>query len=397
MPCLPQINCRLTIKLEIMESLPIVDLRSWTVDPLPTSRCSLTAEQLQTALEWDKVLQSDGFAVLLNHGLEESIFETVNRDAKCFFDKSMEEKLPFSRGTYGHPDGGYTPVGRETVALSVLAEDKGHKVALNESEKPKHDPVESFAFTADPDRFVHPLTGEISNPIRSTGQYFRSMEMILQRLHRLSAAALGLEDLMFFERFYDESLQENAGKGKNGNALRLAYYPASPDRDIDDTSTELLQENALRYGAHTDYQGFTILRPDKRDWHTVTASYRGADATCNCGGLEVYLRTLEMWKSVKVDPSLNVLVVNVGDLMQRWTNDRWHSPLHRVVSPANQSNMPVPRQAIVFFSGPLSDVEVSPLAVSQTALIPTVDAEAPRYPPIRSGEHLLLKIARSNT
>lgn len=381
-----------------MEGLPIVDLRSWAVNPLPTSRCSLTSEQLQAALEWDRVLQSDGFAVLLNHGLDESIFETVNTEARCFFDKSMEEKLPFSRGSYGHPDGGYTPVGRETVALSVLAEDKGHKVAQNGPEKPKHDPVESFAFTADPDRFAHPLTGEICNPIPSTGQYFRFMEVMLRRLHRLSAAALGQEDLLFFERFYDESLPENAGKGKNGNALRLAHYPASPDRDVDDaSSTEITKENELRYGAHTDYQGFTILRPDKRDWHTVTTSYRGADITCNCGGLEVYFRTLEMWKSVKVDPSLNVLVVNVGDLMQRWTNDRWHSPLHRVVSPANQSTMPVPRQAIVFFSGPLSEVEVSPLSLSQTGSNPTADAEAPRYPPIRSGEHLLLKIARSNT
>lgn len=378
-----------------MDDLPVVDLRCWVSIPLPSSRRSLNAEQLQTALHWDSVLQSNGFAVLLDHGLEEVTFESVNSEAKSFFDRSAEEKLPFNRGSYGHPEGGYTPVGRETVALSVLDDDKGHKVALNGSAKPTHDPVESFAYTADPDRFVHPKTGEICNPIPSTGPYFRSMEALLQCLHRLSAAALGLEDLLFFERYYDESLPENATKGRNGNALRLAYYPASVDSDTDEP--EAVSDSALRYGAHTDYQGFTILRPDKRDWHIVTSSRNGAEITCNCGGLEVYLRTAEVWKPVKVDPRLNVLVVNVGDLMQRWTNDRWHSPLHRVVSPPNQSKMPVPRQAIVFFSGPLSDVEVSPLPVSQTGSSPTDSPEPPRYPPIRSGEHLLLKITRSNT
>jgi hypothetical protein len=108
-----------------------------------------------------------------------------------------------------------------------------------------------------------------------------------------------------------------------------------------------------------------------------------------------------------------------GDLIQRWTNDYWLSPLHRVVtSKATDTTPAVPsaspsegepdteagalpasvasRQAIVFFTGPLEDCVIESL---DPALMRNVDpSEVPnrKYPPIRSGDHLLMKLNRTN-
>lgn len=77
---------------------------------------------------------------------------------------------------------------------------------------------------------------------------------------------------------------------------------------------------SIRYGAHTDYQGFTILRPDKNDWHYVTVPFdqdstdTSASATVNvlAGGLEVFHRGSQQWMQVKIPKHLNALVINAG-------------------------------------------------------------------------------------
>jgi hypothetical protein len=77
----------------------------------------------------------------------------------------------------------------------------------------------------------------------------------------------------------------------------------------------------VRYGAHTDYQGFTILRPDKSDWHVVEvptvvalagSSAHPAGTRVQCGGLEVFHRGSGRWVQVRISKDLNALVVNAG-------------------------------------------------------------------------------------
>lgn len=167
----------------------------------------------------------------------------------------------------------------------------------------------------------------------------------------------------------------------------------------------------VRYGAHTDYQGFTILKPDPRDWHLVTDTQSGQQI--QFGGLEVFLKDEQKWQQVKIPLGMNALVINAGDLIQRWTNDRWHSPLHRVINskPIPSSSMTfsagdgevvgskdVSRLAIVFFSGPLDECVVSPLPLSSN---PDHDESKdgkvePKFAPIKSYDHFLLKINPTN-
>lgn len=77
-------------------------------------------------------------------------------------------------------------------------------------------------------------------------------------------------------------------------------------------------DEKVRYGAHTDYQGFTILRPDKSDWHVKNVAVtpgesRELNLAVQCGGLEVFCRQTGEWIQVCIPEHLNALVVNAGN------------------------------------------------------------------------------------
>jgi isopenicillin N synthase-like dioxygenase len=134
-----------------------------------------------------------------------------------------------------------------------------------------------------------------------------------------------------------------------------------------------------RYGPHTDYMGYTILRADPGDWR---------DGACNTGGLEVWLDAEEKWAPVIIPPehSDTALVVNAGDLFQRWTNDKWKSALHRVSNPApGSAAWERDRFSIVFFSGPMDDVLIETISGAEDGHV--------KYAPVRAGDYLLSKIS----
>jgi isopenicillin N synthase-like dioxygenase len=136
--------------------------------------------------------------------------------------------------------------------------------------------------------------------------------------------------------------------------MRLNYYPAPAAPPA---------PGQLRAGAHTDYGGFTILS--------------GEDVP---GGLQVRTRD-GRWVDVATTPTR--FVVNIGDLLMRWTNDRWLSNMHRVVNPPDGVGRP--RLSIAFFSHPNYDVTIECLA----------SQGPPRHPPVRSGDYRDLKYAKT--
>ena len=138
--------------------------------------------------------------------------------------------------------------------------------------------------------------------------------------------------------------------------MRLNYYPAQaiPPRP-----------GQLRARAHTDYGGFTILS--------------GEDVP---GGLQVRTRR-ERWIDVPTSPT--TFVVNIGDLLMRWTNDRWLSNMHRVVNPSAADAPHVPRISIAFFNHPNYDTLIECLPSQGLA----------KHPPVRSGEYRDVKYAKT--
>ena len=121
----------------------------------------------------------------------------------------------------------------------------------------------------------------------------------------------------------------------------------------------------MRAAAHTDYGTMTILKPD--------------DAP---GGLQV-LGKDDRWHDVPYDP--HMFVINLGDLMARWTNDRWKSTMHRVVVPPADPGRPTRRQSMAFFHNINADEVVSCIDTCASA------ANPPKYKPIVSFEFLMQK------
>jgi isopenicillin N synthase-like dioxygenase len=163
---------------------------------------------------------------------------------------------------------------------------------------------------------------------------------------RISALALGLDE-DFFGPYY----------GRMMHNLRLARYP---------DQTEPPLPGQFRNGQHTDFTGFTILRPDLAP-----------------GGLQV-LSPGNAWIDVPAAPG--TLVINSGDLLQRWTNDRWRSNLHRVSNPDRTMTGSAERLSIVMFTGPDPEAVVECLPTCAGPLNP------PRYRPVTARDYLTMKI-----
>jgi len=115
------------------------------------------------------------------------------------------------------------------------------------------------------------------------------------------------------------------------------------------------EEKQQRAGAHTDYGSLTILLPQP-----------------GSQGLQIKSPAGE-WIDVPVPDG--AFVINIGDLMARWTADRWVSTLHRVVAKPDQPA----RLSLAFFHQPNWDAEITPLDGSDA------------YPPVRSGPYLMDK------
>lgn len=125
----------------------------------------------------------------------------------------------------------------------------------------------------------------------------------------------------------------------------------------------------MRMGAHSDYGSLTILladrvpglqiRDDAGEWHDVLPPEGG-------------------------------LLVNLGDLLAEWTNDRWRSTVHRVVPPP-PGDGPARRRSIAWFQQPNEDAVIEVLDVCTSPENPA------KYPPTTAGGHLLAKLMGPRT
>ena len=179
--------------------------------------------------------------------------------------------------------------------------------------------------------------------------YFREAARVARTLTTVFADALGLP-AGFFDRFTGHSV----------DVLRMNNY-ALPAGQVD------LDGDLTGMGEHTDYGIVTVLWADR------------------VSGLQV-LGADRAWHDVLPEPG--ALLVNLGDLTARWTDERWLSTLHRVKPPVVDGRIERRRSAAFFHDGDLDAlIETIP-----TCLGP---GEEPTYPPITVGAHLRAKLAGS--
>ena len=287
-----------------------------------------------------------GFYIIVGHGVSSQLVDRVDRVARAFFDLPFDEKMKLHIGKEAGACG-YSAMGDKSLAYT-----RGEKSPpdLNESfqtGKIDADFSDPYFQTPEARRLVPASRWPESLPEmqEACALYYRQMGQLARDLLRLSALALGLP-----ERFFDPKIARHIGR------LTLRLYPEQKVKP---------SPGQLRAGAHTDYGTVTILRP--------------GDAI---GGLQVADRQGQ-WHDVPVIP--NSFVINQGDLMARWTNDRWISTLHRVVNPPPEAGGGHRRLSIVFFHHPNYDTLIECLPTCKDA------GEDAKYPTVTVAEYYALK------
>jgi isopenicillin N synthase-like dioxygenase len=297
-------------------------------------------EREARAQDLDRICRQTGFLVLSGHGVPDPVIQGVWEASQRFFAQLPEKKAEVSAPYPGYPYGWLGP-DREALARS-----KGEDTPPDLKESFNGGPLAMPKGIADPDAYAFcyapTLWPDLPGFRLAWEAYYRALEDLAARVMRAMAAALRLP-----EDHFDSFLRAPV------SALRALHYPATPEAAL---------PGQQRAGAHTDYGSLTILRPQP-----------------GSRGLEIKDPRTGRWTEVTAPPG--AFVVNIGDLMARWTADRWVSTLHRVVAIPGQPA----RQSLAFFHQPDWEAEIVPLDGSAA------------YPPVRSGPYLMAKFRATGT
>jgi isopenicillin N synthase-like dioxygenase len=294
----------------------------------------ISGEPRRVADEIGAASRDLGFLTVTGHGVPEDVVERTGRLARTFFDLPDREKRTLAEGDAQAGLPAYRPLRSESLGASL-----GEKTPGDLKESLDWGPaVPGYGWPADPP--------ELRDAFED---YLAAVSGLGERLRRLFALALGLPEDWFEPAFRGHS-----------SSMRVVNYPP-PEGEV--------EPGQLRAGAHTDYGCMTILRTE--------------DAP---GGLQVQTRSGD-WLDVRAVPGS--FVVNLGDMMARWTNDRWAATLHRVVVPPADSAADSRRQTIVFFHDPRGDAVIECIPGCADADHP------PRYEPITALEHVRAKAAKA--
>jgi len=272
-----------------------------------------------------------GFFYIRNHGIDPALQQRLFAAAKAFFDLPLERKLAVDKAK-SRANRGYEPLRRQTLEPGAPPDLKeGFYIGQELAED--HPAVLSGRFNQGPNQWPD-LPG--FRPVMEA--YYRAMDELAALVMRGLALSLDLpED--YFAGYCRQPL----------STLRLLHYPPQPAQSA---------PNEKGCGAHTDFGGITLLLQDDNP------------------GLHVWDQASGSW--IHADPIPGTYVVNLGDMIARWTNDRYRSTLHRVVNISGRERYSVP----FFYSGnPDHEVRCIP-----SCLAP---GETPKYPPVTVEQHLI--------
>lgn len=274
---------------------------------------------------------SIGFAIVANHGVADNQIDRTYDAFKRFFALPDDVKAPYDiPGQAGQR--GYTGKGKEHAKQSNVGDLKEFFHVGQEVES--DDPIRAEY----PDNVA---VAEIPELLPEGIALYKALESAGKELLRAIAEYLGLPVDYFDDKVY------------NGNSILrpIHYFPIE--------NPDAIPDGAVRAAEHEDINLITLLI--------------GASAD----GLQV--KSEGEWIAAKPNP--NEIVINVGDMLQRLTNNQLASTTHRVVNPPREL-MHLPRFSMPFFMHPRSTVSLECLPQCVTPERPLA------YPPITAGEYL---------
>jgi isopenicillin N synthase-like dioxygenase len=284
-----------------------------------------------------RALEEVGFAYIAGHGVPPPVIDGAFSASRAFHASPDGLKHSLAINEWHR---GFMAMATSTVVTSSVA--KVTRPNLSESLMVMHDVT--------PDEAGPPLQGPNQWPgwlpdFRAAIDAYRSeVERVSRRIIRLIAMALGLEETAL-DRYF----------ARPTTFLRLLYYPPHPVEAGDD-----------QFGSapHTDYGIITLLAQD------------------GSGGLQVRRRD-GGWIDAK--PLPGTFVLNVADMLARWTNDRFVSTPHRVINNRTESD----RFSLPFFFD--SDMD----AVIECLPTCAGPGNPPKYAPVRYGDYLMDRLNKN--
>ncbi|MFC8126979.1 isopenicillin N synthase family dioxygenase [Streptomyces sp. NPDC057302] len=305
------------------------------------------AERARVASEMDEACARVGFVQILGHGIPAAAVDGLAAAMDGFFGLPLETKKSY-RVTGANR--GYSPPRSESLSLSLGVESAAR---MNDFFEAFNVGTEARSFPgldlSEDDYGLNVWPARVDGFEPAVLDYFGRAGRVARTLTRIFADALG-EPPGFFESLTDHSI----------DVLRMNNY-ALPE------GTVTLDGDLTGMGEHTDFGLVTVLWADQ------------------VAGLQV-LGSEGTWHDVT--PVEGALLVNLGDLTARLTNDRWMSTLHRVKPPVVDGGIVRRRSAAYFHDGNV-DAVISTLPSHLDA------ADELAYEPILVRDHIKAKLAGS--
>ncbi|EEF48183.1 2-oxoglutarate-Fe(II) type oxidoreductase hxnY isoform X2 [Ricinus communis] len=285
-----------------------------------------------------------GFFYVINHGISEEFMEEVFKESKKFFELPESEKMKVLRNEKHR---GYTPVLDELLDPDNQVHGdykEGYYIGV---EVPEDDPEADKPFYG-PNVWPKP---DLLPGWRQTMERFHQEALeVARKIARIIALALDL-DANFFDR--PEML------GQPIAVMRLLHYGAYVSDPL---------KGLFGAGAHSDYGLITLL------------------ATDDVPGLQICKdkdSRPQVWENIA--PLKGAFIVNLGDMLERWSNCIFRSTLHRVVGNGQE------RYSIAYFVEPSHECLVECLPTCKSEKNP------PRFPPIKCGTYLSQRYKDTHT
>ncbi|RVX74420.1 hypothetical protein B0A52_01546 [Exophiala mesophila] len=283
-----------------------------------------------------------GFLQIVGHSVSADLQKRFIEVVAKFFALPMSEKAKISQDKSAC-NRGYERIGVERLEEiednTPLEQKEGFTVR---PEKPLG------RFMTGPNQWPDKSLPGMSNFSELYMEYFDAVHDLSTSMFRLIALSLDLD-----EHFFDAFAADPDGM----QLCRSHHYPATPKGASGQAGRGV--------GAHTDFGALTLLLQD------------------DIGGLEVLHKPTGTWHHVT--PIEGAYVINIGDLMQRWTNDRYRSTMHRVISPSSDK----PRYSVAFFNDGALDMTIEAIPTCVPA------GEKPKYAPLKVEEHLFKRYSQS--
>ena len=320
-----------------LAEIPLIDLSPYFAgDPTDKRR---VAEEISRACE------RIGFFMVSGHGVDPALIARARSESVEFFGLPMEEKLAIRKPEGDLAVRGYEPVGTEHLSATIGVEappDLKESISFGPIDVPDHPSCHTEA--AAPCYAPNIYPPQPSGLRQTIEDYIRALDLLGWHLHRLAAIAFDLP-----EDHFDALLE------RGFSILRVLNYPEQQNAP---------KEGQFRAGEHSDYDNLTICLIEDKPGGLQA---RGPDGA---------------WVNVPAIPGS--FVVNIGDFLMRWTNDRWKSTRHRVLNPPHASG---DRMSFCHFIEPNYDALIE--------CLPTCSGpdQPAKYPPITAGDYMLEKFS----